>query len=67
MAAEKGIFMQEQAGTRMKEAEVGGGWCGVGGPRVLGEDYSPEGMTVLGNRKVGCRSQVWGLRKDQDS
>lgn len=28
MAAEKGIFMQEQAGTRMKEAEVGGGWGG---------------------------------------
>lgn len=63
MAAGKGIFMQEQAGTRMKEAEVGGGWGGVGGPRVLGEGYSPKGMTVSGNRKVEVQKSGLGAEE----
>lgn len=35
----------------------------MGGPRVLGEGYSPEGMTVSGNRKVGVPKSGLGAEE----
>lgn len=57
MAAEKGIYMQEQAGTRMREVEVRGGE-GVRTKRST--EGVQRGMKVAWNRKVGVHKS--GLR-----